>query len=102
MFPAQMREDATKKILDVPAPEKLPPYSTLRTDGGGLLWVVSSVPGDKDTQLRAYRPDGQHVASVIVPVNLNVLEVGTDYVLGVGRTQTVSNNVVMYRLHRTR
>ncbi len=82
MVPAQMRDGARKWVLAIPMPEKLPPFTGLFVDPGGALWVVLSAPGDPDTRLRGYSADGRVVANLSLPVNLNVFEVGANYVLG--------------------
>jgi hypothetical protein len=100
--PAPMRETARKWVLGIPMPPRLPPYTGLFTDPDGLLWVVLSVPGDKDTQLRAIRATGAVVADAVVPVNLSVFEIGADYILGAREDADGEQHVVMFRLHRGR
>ena len=102
LMPGQMRETARTWVLGIPMPAKLPPYTGLFSDPDGLVWAVLSVPGDKDTQLRAHRATGQVVADVRVPVNLVVFEIGAGYILGVREDADGEQHVVMYRLHRAR
>jgi hypothetical protein len=100
IVPSQVREAARTWILGVPIPERLPPYTALLTDDGGLLWVVLSVPGDPTTRLRAIRENGTVVADVTVPVNLSVFEVGADYILGAREDENGEPHLMVFRLRR--
>ena len=100
--PPQVREQARKLLLEIPAPEQLPPFSAIFTDQEGMLWVQLTVPGDADTQFRVLRADGQAVADVRVPINLTIHEIGADYIVGSRQDDDGEQHVVMYRLHRGR
>jgi hypothetical protein len=100
MVPAQMRAQARTWVLGIPMPAKAPSFTGLFVDPTGLLWAVTSLPGDRDTQFRVFGTDGRAVATVSVPANLNVFEVGNDYILG-GRVDANEEPfVTVYRLTR--
>lgn len=99
--PAQVRDQARTRLLEIPAPELLPPLSAVFTDPGGLLWVQLSVPGDPDTQLRVVRAEGAAVvAEVRIPQNLTIYEIGADYIIGSHQDADGEQHVVMFRLRR--
>lgn len=95
-----------------------PRFGRLLADGVGYLWVMSYPPLDEPVD--AFRlkslntwvvdpegadwtvmsPDGRVTASVRTPQDLYVLEVGTDYVLGVVRNELDVESVRLYELTR--
>jgi hypothetical protein len=100
MVPAPMREGARRWVLAIPMPEKLPPFTGLFVDPSGTLWVVLSAPGDANTQLRGFAADGRVVGNLTLPVNLNVFEVGADYVLGAREDADGEQYVTVYSFRR--
>ena len=89
-----------ERLAKLPAPDRLPPYSSLLTDGEGLLWVHRSVQGDARSELTAVGADGRVVATVTLPVYLRVLEIGADYILGSRIRDDGEPEVLVYRLVR--
>jgi hypothetical protein len=88
-------------MMQVPPPVVMPPFTGLYADPDGLIWVNLSAPGDPDTQLRAFAADGRVVASVTIPMWLNIYEIGRDYVLG-ARTDTDDEpHLIVFRLNRS-
>src|SRR5688572_13582719 len=67
--------------------DRLPAYKGVLTDTEAMLWIVRSVPGDARTHLRAVGHDGKVVGDVRIPKNLVVLEVGSEYVLGLHNSE---------------
>jgi hypothetical protein len=100
MSDASMRERSRRDLLKIPSPEWLPAYSGLFADPKGLLWVLTSVPGDSDTQLRAVSASGSVLGKVRVGRELRVFEVGINYVLGSYPDENGRTHVVAYRYHR--
>lgn len=102
MAPAASRERARVPVMAAPIPSKLPLVTGLFIDPAGLVWALLSSPGDSDTRLRAFRADGTAVADATLPVNLNVFEIGADYILGSHSDVDDETHVVVYRLRRGR
>lgn len=99
------RADMRSMLADVPMPEVMPPYSGLFVDPAGTLWVATAAPADGATadgapRLRAIAPDGRILGDVRLPVELDVFEVGADYILGAYEDEVGEQHVAMYRLHR--
>jgi hypothetical protein len=102
IVPAQARTRFRDMMLSVPPPKQMPAFTGVLADPSGLIWAVLSAPGDPDTQLRAFGRDGRVVANVSVPLNLNVFEVGADYVLGSREDADGEQRLVLFKLNRTR
>lgn len=102
MVPAASRERARVPVMAAPMPAKLPAVSGVFVDPSGLVWALLSSPGDPDTRLRAFRADGTIVADMTVPINMNVFEVGADYVLGAHADADDEMHVVAFRLRKGR
>lgn len=67
--------------LDYPA--VFPPYSDLRVDSDGNLWVRTyPIPGDEMVRWRIFDPQGTEVARLDVPEQLSILHATEEHVLG--------------------
>lgn len=95
---ADLRARMRRRLLEMPAPEPLPPYWGLFTDSEDRLWALISPPGDSVTVLRSPSQDGGTVIELRIPTAVRVLEVGSDYVLAVGGAGEPS--VIVYRVER--
>jgi hypothetical protein len=96
------RDNLKRQMLEIPMPEYLPAYSAILADPAGIPWVVTSAPGDPETRLRAIGETGTVLGEVRLPVEMRVLEVGTDYLLGVREDDGGEQHVVLYRIRRNR
>lgn len=94
----QLRE----RLMALPLPEQLPPYDAILVDASDVLWVVSGLPGYDRTDLVAMSKSGSHVASVSIPLGLQVVDIGVDYVLGALVAADGEQEVRLLRLQRTR
>jgi hypothetical protein len=94
------RRRMKERLLEVPMPERMPPYVGLFADPDGTLWVDVSAPGDTLTTLRVFQRDGRALGTVRLPVRLKVFEVARDYVLGAYGSGDGQEHVVAYRVRR--
>jgi hypothetical protein len=94
------RETAKKMMLTIPMPQHLPPYIGLLVDPTGTLWVVTSVPGDETTEIRAFAPSGEELGRIHLPVEVRVFEIGSDYLLGAYAAPDGQELVALYRYRR--
>lgn len=89
----------------------LPVYSALRVDPADRVWIKSYDPASDNLWTGAlpqgaggrwsvFEPDGQRVATVQMPEDLIVFEIGTDYVLGVRRDELGIEYVRLHTLRR--
>ncbi len=80
-------QKATRRVweLDTP-PSMLPAYDAIIVDMDEHLWVRRYPTAGKDsTPWIVFNPDGVHVATVVMPADLTVHEVGPDYISGIVR-----------------
>jgi hypothetical protein len=76
------------------APATLPPYGSVLVDAEGILWVGRyAAPGDQTRVWDLFHLDQGMVATLEVPFDVLILEVGTDYVLAV-RTDDLGVEIV--------
>jgi hypothetical protein len=94
------KKTAKEQLLKIPMPDRLPSYSGLLVDPSGMLWVVTSLPGDDTTRIRAFTPSGESVGEIRLPFALRILEVGSDYLLGVRQGKDGQEVVALYRYTR--
>lgn len=87
-------------MLKIPMPAELPPYFDLFADGEGNLWAQINAPGEGRTELRGVKPDGSELAVISLPIELQVLEVGSDYLLGSTENEAGERRIVEYALAR--
>lgn len=94
------RQAAKKMMLTIPMPVHLPPYTGLFVDTTGSLWVVTSVAGDDKTELRIYESAGSVIGTVSLPLEMRILEIGEEHILGAYEDEGGQEYVAVYRYHR--
>ncbi len=83
-----------------PFPDRMPAYDDLLRDPDGHLWVRRfAVPGTDTGAWGVFAPNGEFLGHVTLPADLEVHEIGHDYVLGAVIDDEVPQ-VRMYRLTR--
>lgn len=92
---ASMREFMLKRF---PMPKYLPAYRAIFTNGNGALFVVTSPLGDGVTELQVFDQSGANIGEVHIPVDLEVFEIGTDYLLGMSEDAAGEQRLVLYSL----
>lgn len=95
-----VRATARRALSAISPPRRLPLASAVFIDIRGLLWVVLSTPGDSEVKLRAYAVDGTRQGNVTIPVDMDVLEIGNDYILGRSADAFGVAHVLEYGLRR--
>jgi len=100
-LPMALRARFRERFLQIPPAEHLPPCSKILMDPDDNVWVVLSVLGDSVTRLRIFGPDDRVLGDVTVPAELDVLEIGSDYLLGSGENAEGEPWVRVYRVRRT-
>jgi hypothetical protein len=91
-------KEMTRKNSKVP--ENLPLYTALAVDPEGLLWVVLSSPGDGETRFQVVDPNGPILGEFRIPRDLELFEVGSDYVLGRIYDTNDVPGIALYRFRR--
>lgn len=83
--PASSRERLREVAPNVPMVETFPAFGPVRGDALGYLWVADfKRPGDDSslTTWTVFDPEGVALGYVETPAQLEVYEIGADYVLG--------------------
>lgn len=72
------------RMIDaLPYPQFLPPYRAVEVDSEGNLWAEDfPVPGDTVAHWSVFDPEGTWLGKVALPSDLEVYEIGPDYLLG--------------------
>lgn len=96
-----IRERALPAIDELPARETLPAFEGLQVDQERWIWIryASRHSGEAQGWL-VLDPDGVPAARVEVPHDLEVYEIGADYLLGRQRIENGVEQIVMYSLDR--
>jgi len=85
----------------LPLPEFFPPYGLMLADQEGYLWVEDFQPPGVPIPLwSVFDPTGALVARITLPDRFQLLEIGGDYLLGVGRDEMDVEYVQIYPLSR--
>lgn len=97
---ARAREVRRWRDHDFPA--TLPPYDRLLVDDEGLLWVRDhpDLDGDPDRWWIFDPAEGELVADLSTPAELEVTRAGSDWVIGIWRGDFGVEQIRMYRLVR--
>lgn len=96
------RQRVEQAYDDLPTREgRLPAYSALAADADGYLWVRDyPEPREAGNEWDVFGPDGRWLGSVEIPPGLDVIEIGTGYVLGVWESELGVEQVRSYPLSR--
>lgn len=100
MAAAPVRRAWRERLLAMAPPKQEPPYTAIRADSEGVLWVIEHGSGRRGTRMRALSEAGRTLADLRLPVALTVFEIGRDYVLGSYEGEDGEPHLAMYRLRR--
>lgn len=79
-----------------------PALDALLLDSAGNLWAREyPKPNELDAVWNVYNPQGQPLGIARVPARMKVLEIGSDYVVGVVRDELDVERLVVRSLHRS-
>ena len=96
---ARRRSEHQAFFAETPMPELLPPYSLLRVDSEGNLWVAGyRVPGEENNDWSVFDTRGRWLGDVGLPEGLSVLDIGGDYLLGGFTDDLDVEHLVLYEL----
>ena len=97
----EVRRQLAVDYDEAPAPEAMPAYSGLVVDVLGNLWAEeyhTSYDGEK--QYLVFSSMGEVIARIQLPSNLNITEIGADYVLGVWKDDSGVEFIREYSLRK--
>ena len=89
--------DQTEYLKEpLPAPDSIPNLDHLLVDDLGSVWVGSYQTDPSAPRLyHVYDPEGRFAARVAMPAGVEVLEIGTDHVLGITRDELDIERIVL-------
>ena len=79
--------------------DRFPVLSLIRTDVRGRIWIRPYIWREADRQRPwvVLDPSGAVLGTVALPWDMQVFDIGEDYVLGTERDEDDAEEVVMYR-----
>ncbi len=92
---AEMRAFLRKRF---PPPRYVPAYRALLTNGNGVLFVVTSPLGLGTTDLSVFDASGASLGTLTLPGDVEVVEVGEQYLLGITDDENGNARVVQHGL----
>lgn len=95
----QISEEIRKMLLARERPKQLPSYARVFVDPDELVWIQTSFPGDAETRLLVFDGAGKQLATVSLPPNLKLFEIGRDFIVA-GYDAMSEPHVVVYKLDR--
>jgi hypothetical protein len=95
----QIMEQMIAAMADAEFPQTMPAYGRLLVDPDRNLWVAEYRPSDDEPQhWTVFDPEGHLLDMVTLPRDLNVTDIGSDYVLGRVTDDAEVEHVVLYEL----
>jgi hypothetical protein len=93
---------ATRRLFEnVPRPDQYPVWQRLLVDSEGWIWAERFRTSDENPALwTLFNPAGLAAGSVELPPDLDVHQIGDDFVLGVWHDEDGVEYVRRYRLDR--
>lgn len=77
------RASMERESAEITYPATHPAYTALKVDADDHVWVRAyAAPASATVDWQVFSPVGRHVATVAMPRELEVFEIGRDYVLG--------------------
>ena len=93
--------DSKEALSRISYPETKPAYSAMKASADGNLWVrdyVERGEGDAAQRWTVFGAAGDLRGWVSTPPRFTVHDIGTDYVLGVGRDELDVERILLYPL----
>lgn len=95
------RQEVARMLELMPLPDRPPAVSELMADATGHVWVRAFPRADRpNPPWQLFAPDGTWLGEVTTPRDVQVLEIGRDYLLGLRDSPTVGHQVVLHALRR--
>ena len=89
-------------LEDMPLLETFPAFGRVLTDSRGHLWVEDyQLPGASPPPWTVFDPEGRVLGLMDLPPDLNVFEIGEDYLLGTASDDFGIERVQLWPLDRS-
>lgn len=100
---AEERENALRSRLSRPVAEQFPAFASVMSDAQGHLWVEEfKPPGEEQPGViwTVFDPEGRALGFVETPAELEIYEIGEDYILGRTRDELDVEYIQVWPLDR--
>ena len=98
---AQAREMQRTQRERIPHRATLPAFSQLLVDAAGNLWARDPRPlVDQPHRWSVFDPEGRWLGTVQTPADLQVRQIGTDWILGTAQDELDVEHVRLYRIQK--
>lgn len=95
------RASVERYLRELPIPEQFPAYTQFRLDSSGCLWVRRFQKPGNDKELWAvFSRNGAMLGDVQFPPDIEVTDIGADYILGVVKDEMGAERIRLYGLRR--
>lgn len=95
------RRQTEQLFQEMPIPSTMPAFAGIIVDELGDLWVADyTAPGAATRSWTVFDADGRMLGSFDLPGDLNVYQIGDDFILGLWRDELDVQHVRVYRLFR--
>lgn len=100
-LPEERRERYQAQTGMMTPVEFFPAFGDVKSDPAGYLWVQEyNLPGQDQNLWTVFDPSGRVLGQVDLPADLDVYEIGVDYVLGAYRDELSVERVQLWPLNR--
>jgi len=100
---AEFRAQLEAMQEEMPWPDRLPAYARFLLDADRNLWVEHfATPIDTSSRWSVFGPDGVLLGEVAPPSGVRIFQIGSDFILGVGRDEMDVEQVRVYPLEKPR
>ncbi len=100
-YGAEYKAMITPVLDGLSVPPSFPAFSSIEVDALGYLWVREfNLPGEQGTLWTVFDPDGIVQGFVETPPDLEIYEIGEDYIVGKARDELGVEYVQLWELAR--
>lgn len=100
---AELRVDRSHRQSQAPLPGFFPAYRSFDLDAEGNIWVEEyPIPGLLEQWRSVFDPTGNYLGQIAIPAGLQILDIGSDYVLGIVRDDLDIEQIRLHRINKPR
>jgi len=96
-----LRPAFEREFREMPLTDGVPAFTAIRLDPAEHVWVRRfTIPGETRETWGVFAPDGIFLGHLTMPPRFTLLEIGSDYVLGLSRDEDGVQRVQLHALDR--
>ena len=93
------RMDDSLALLWMPFPKSIPAYTAMKVDAEHRIWARAWSFDDEASKWDVFDPTGRFLGTVDIPPDLDVLQIGSDYLLARYTYDSNVDEVRLYKVH---